>query len=98
MTIRRPAAFMAARSSTDRGRASALMRVQFSQLSLPKVSGGQPRMGNDKVALVHPPGAELDDIQIQRPWSPVFAALPSSLSLYLLTRAQQTTGVQARLE
>jgi hypothetical protein len=74
------------------------MRVQLSQLSLPEVSVGQPRMGNDKVALVHPPGTELDDIQIQRPWSPPFGALPSFFLLYQLARLEQTTGVQLRLE
>lgn len=55
-------------------------------------------MGNDKVALVHPPGTELDDVQIQRPWSPVFGALPSFLLLYRLTCSEQATRIEPRLE
>src|SRR4051812_15557795 len=98
MTIRRPAAFIAERSSTDRGRTSALMDVQLSHLSLPEVSVGQPRMRNDKVALVHSPGTELNDVEIQCPGPPALGPLASFLLFNRLARLQQTTGVQSRLE
>jgi hypothetical protein len=55
-------------------------------------------MGNDKVALVHSPGAELNNVEIQCPWPPALGALPSLRLFYRLTRQEQTAGVQSRIQ
>src|SRR5215213_2625442 len=55
-------------------------------------------MGNDKVALVHSPGAELNNVEIQRPGPPALGPLASFLLFYRLARLQQATGVQPRLQ
>src|SRR5215203_1020330 len=74
MTMRRPAAFMAARSSTDKGRDSAVMGTQFCQLSTPEVAMGQPGMGNDKVPLVHVLLTEPHDVEVECPCPPTLGA------------------------
>src|SRR6476661_9016104 len=63
--MRRPAAFMAARSSTVSGRASAFMGLELRQLSLPEITVGQLGMGNDKVGLGDAPPAEADDVHVE---------------------------------
>src|SRR5688500_6954896 len=74
--MRRPAAFMATRSSTVKGRTSAFMWSQLCQLSLPEVAIGQFRMRNDKVGFTDAPLAEPDDIEIEGTWTPPFGPLP----------------------
>src|SRR5688572_33203419 len=94
MTIRRPAAFIAARSRTDRGRGSALIGVQFRQLSPPEVASGQPGMGNDKVAVSNAPGTELDDVEIEGSRPPPLRALAALGALDCLTGLEQDTWLE----
>src|ERR687895_686056 len=98
MTIRRPAAFIAARSRTDRGRGSAFIGVQFRQLSPPEVASGQPGMRNDKVAVSNVPGAELDDIEVECPGAPPFGWLASLGPLDCLTRFEQGVWLEPRFK
>src|SRR5215213_1606332 len=98
MTMRRPAAFMAARSSTDRGRDSAVMGTQFCQLSTPEVAMGQPGMGNDKVPLVHVPLAEPDDIEVECPCPPMLGAGAPFLLFDGLACFEESTRLQAGVE
>src|SRR5687768_3605625 len=77
MTMRRPAAFMATRSSTVRGRASAFMGSQLRQLSLPEVAIGQFRMRNDKVGFADVPLAEPHNIEIEGTRAPPLDPLPA---------------------
>src|ERR671910_2881791 len=98
MTIRRPAAFIAARSRTDTGRGSAFIGVQFRQLSPPEVASGQPGMGNDKVAVANTPGAELDDVEIEGSRSPPFGSNAPGGPLDGLTCLEQRVGLEAGLE
>src|SRR6476659_818247 len=68
--MRRPAAFMAARSSTVSGRASGFMGLELRQLPLPEIAVGQLGMGNDKVGLGNAPLAEAHDVPIERARAP----------------------------
>src|SRR5690348_7527947 len=98
MTMRCPAAFMAARSSTVRGRASASMGLQLRQLALPEVSIDQPGMGNDKVGLVDAPVAVPDDVQVDRPRAPPLRSHPPLRPLDGLACLEQGARRQSGLE
>src|SRR5687767_10186397 len=96
--MRRSAAFMASRSSTDRGRDSAFIGVQFRQFSPPEVSIGQAGMWNDKVAVIYLPGAEAHDVEIERARAPALGALPPLLLFYLLAGPQQRPRRESGLQ
>src|SRR3954467_2883042 len=98
MTMRRPSAFMARRSSTDRGRASAFMGAQFGQLSLPEVAMGQIGMRNDKVALGYLPGAKPDDVEIQGGGPPMLGPRPTLLPLDCLASLEQGSRLECGLQ
>jgi len=55
-------------------------------------------MRDNKVGGVDPAGAELDDIEIERPRSPAFGANPSSLALDSLKSPQQFVGIEIRFD
>src|SRR6476469_4191919 len=96
--MRRPAAFMAGRSSTVSGRASAFMGLELRQLSLPEVAVGQLGMGNDKVGLRHAPLAEADDVQVEGARPPVLRPDAPLDALDGLACPEKRPGVQAGLE
>src|SRR5688500_7250536 len=98
MTIRCPAAFMAARSSTERGRVSAFIGTQFCQLSTPEVAIGQLGMRNDKVLLVYAPVAEAHDVEVQRPGPPALRPGAPLLSLDGLAPRQEGARLQPGIE
>src|SRR5688500_10322884 len=98
MTMRRSAAFIAARSSTDRGRDSAFIGTQFCQLSTPEVAIGQLGMRNDKVFLVYVPVAEAHDVEVQRPGPPALRPGAPLLSLDGLAPLQKRARLQRGIE
>src|SRR5688500_14990021 len=76
MTMRRPAAFMAVRSRTERGRDSAFMRTQLRELPLPEITLRQAGMGDGQVGLGYPQVAVQNDIEIEGPRRPPGPDLP----------------------
>src|SRR5690242_20179871 len=98
MTMRRPAAFMAGRSRTADGRASAFMDFELRQLPLPEVAVGQSGMGKDKVGLAHPPRAEAYDVDVDRARAPVLGAHPALRVLDRVAGIQQGVRLEAGLE
>src|SRR3954464_14796237 len=98
MTTRRPDAFMASRSLTVSGRASAFMGVEFGQLSEPEVAVGQLGMRNDKVVLGQLLVAEPNDVEIERASAPALGAEATLLALDCLEGGQQCTWLQRSLQ
>ena len=55
-------------------------------------------MRNDKVAVGYPPGAELDDVEIQGPGSPMLGPFPPLLALDRLAGLKQGARLQTGLQ